>query len=302
MIKQEIDERLTKSDSLFNKLYVFSGRFTILPNHKKHFGAAVRYQDIYDLSDEFVGELVDSVVDWVYGSDKYKDLVQNVMQKGKTDSAAHSEIIRKAKQKFRKSDDELLIQGQLGELLLFHFIQRFFFAVPLLRKMKITTSSQHERFGADAIHYKVEEDKNIIILGEAKTYTSKYKFNEAMKNSIDSILDSYHKHRKELNLYIHEDFLDKEMNIVAESYLSGTMQNVEVHLVSLVVYNENVQIRLTNEKDILEQIKQFVVSRFNNFDNTNIDLEKNPILNRITYIAFPVWGLESLAKKLQDML
>ena len=38
-------------------------------------------------------------------------------------------------------------------------------AVPLLRKMKITTSSQHERFGADAIHYKVENGKNINNFG-----------------------------------------------------------------------------------------------------------------------------------------
>ena len=37
--------------------------------------------------------------------------------------------------------DELLIQGQFGELLLFHFIQKFMQATPLLRKMKIATSS-----------------------------------------------------------------------------------------------------------------------------------------------------------------
>lgn len=34
--------------------------------------------------------------------------------------------------------------------------------------MKIATSSEHERFGADAIHYKIQDAKNIIILGEAK--------------------------------------------------------------------------------------------------------------------------------------
>lgn len=39
--------------------------------------------------------------------------------------------------------------------------------------MRITTSKSHERFGADAIHFKIENDKPIVILGEAKTYTSK---------------------------------------------------------------------------------------------------------------------------------
>lgn len=302
MLKQEIDKLLTNNDALFNKVHASIRKFSILPNQKEHIGAAIKYQDLTELSEDFIEELVDSVVDWVYGSDKYRELVKTIVHNGKSESAAHSEILRKAKQKFRKSDDELLIQGQLGELLLFHFIQRYFSAIPLLRKMKITTSSKHERFGADAIHYKIDGDKNIIILGEAKTYTSNYKFNEAMKNSITSILESYHNHRQELNLYIHEDFLDEQMNDIAESYLNGTMQNAEVHLVSIVVYNETKKIQKTDEKSIHKQIEQIINSRFNGFDNTFIDLNTNPILNRITYIAFPVWGLELLAKKLQNML
>lgn len=302
MVEQDITNRLTNSEALFNLIHSITKVYNILPNTKEHIGAAIKYQDLTELSEKFIEELVDSVVDWVYGSEKYRELVKTIVHKGKSESATHSEIIRKAKQKFRKSDDELLIQGQLGELLLFHFIQMYFSAIPLLRKMKITTSSKHERFGADAIHYKVEEGKNIIILGEAKTYTSDYKFNEAMKNSITSILESYHNHRQELNLYVHEDFLDEQMNEIAESYLNGTMQNVEVHLVSIVVYNETKNIQITNESNIHKQIEEVINSRFNGFDNTFIDLNTNPILNRITYIAFPVWGLELLAQKLQDML
>ena len=56
-------------------------------------------------------------------------------------------------------------------------------ATPLLRKMKIATSSEHERFGADAIHYKIQDAKNIIILGEAKTYSSNYKFATAFSDA-----------------------------------------------------------------------------------------------------------------------
>ena len=130
---------------------------------------------------------------------------------------------RKALQKFRKgSEDKLLVQGQFGELLLFHFIQKCMKAIPLLRKMKITTSSQHERFGADAIHYKIENEKNIIVLGEAKTYSSKYKFNVAFEDALNSILNTYKTHRDELNLYVHEDFLDKDMDMIAEAYLDKT--------------------------------------------------------------------------------
>ena len=95
-------------------------------------------------------------------------------------------------------------------LLLFHFIQRFKGAVPLLRKMPITTSAEHERYGADAVHYKIENGKNVIVLGEAKAYTSEYQFSSAFKKAIDSILDTYKKFRGELGLYLHEDFLDKD--------------------------------------------------------------------------------------------
>lgn len=128
-----------------------------------------------------------------------------------------------------------------GNLLLFHYIQRFQKAVPLLRKMPIKTSSQHERFGADAIHFKIENDKPIIILGEAKTYTSKYKFSQAFEDAITSILSTYSSHRKELYSYLHEDFLDDEMNDIAEKYINNTLDNFEVRLVCLVVYNETEQ-------------------------------------------------------------
>lgn len=90
--------------------------------------------------------------------------------------------------------------------------------------MRITTSKSHERFGADAIHFKIENGKPIVILGEAKTYTSNYKFKEAFGDAIESIITTYSTHRKELNLYVHEDFLDETMNDVAEQYLNNNLK------------------------------------------------------------------------------
>lgn len=60
--------------------------------------------------------------------------------------------------KFRKGCP----QGQYGELLLFNFIQHFFKAAPLLRKMPITTNPGLERHGADAIHYLDNGDEQIF--------------------------------------------------------------------------------------------------------------------------------------------
>ena len=302
MTTEEIERRLIENDALFNNIFVIEQEFDIIPSDKPHFGASITYQDIMPLRKSFLEQLFDTVVDWVYGSEKYRELRDQFRKSGKSDAAAVSEIVRKASQKFRKSDDVLLAQGQLGEILLFHFIQRYKKAIPILRKMPITTSSAHERYGADAIHYKVEDGKNIIILGEAKAYTSKYRFAAAFEEAVKSIISTYDGIHDELSLYLHEDFLDKEVDAVAEAFLSNTLPNVEIHLVCLVMYNENEGITLSSEEDIKSQIEGIIEQRYSSFDNRKIDIEKNPILKRVTYIVFPVWEFDALAKEFQAML
>lgn len=304
MEEKDILKRLIKNDSLFNMIGIITQQYDILPNDKEHIGAYIEYQDIQELRDEFVEELSDTIVDWIYSSEKYKEFKENLVNNGKSEAAASLYIGRKAKNKFRanKNSKHILIQGQMGELLLYHFIQKCMKAVPLLRKMNITTSPDHERFGADAIHFKVEKDKNIIILGEAKTYTAKYKFNEAFSDALDSILDTYNKHRSELGLYIHEDFLDDKMNVIAEKYLNNTLKSVEIQLVSIVTYNELSKIDKIDENTIRKNIKTIIENRYKNYDNNRIDMDKNPILSRITYIVFPIWELKELAEKFQKLI
>lgn len=302
MTKEDIKTRLINNDALFKNIYVVEQQFDIVPEDRKHYGAAVSYQDMMELRSDFLEQLIDTVVDWVYSSEKYADLKAKFIESGKSEGAAASQVVRKAKEKFRRGDDKLLIQGQLGELLLFHFIQRFKGAVPLLRKMSITTSAEHERYGADAIHYKIENGKNVIVLGEAKAYTSDYQFSSAFKKAIDSILDTYKKFRSELGLYLHEDFLDKDMDIIAEGILENTLPNVEVELVSLILYSETKTISGTNEGEIKEQIKNIIQNRYKAFDNEKIPIKDNPILRRITYIVFPIWKFEELATEFQNML
>lgn len=304
LTESDIERRIVNNDALFNNIHVVHQNFDILPNESKHYGTSIEYQDLTELRDEFINELYDTIVDWVYSSEKYAKIKAAAIKKGKSEEAASSEVQRKAREKFRgnKDSNSLLIQGQLGELLLFHFIQRFQKATPLLRKMKITTSNKHERFGADAIHFKFENDKPIIILGEAKTYTREYQFNQAFSDALESILTTYTSHRKELNLYVHEDFLDEEMNEIAEKYLNNTLNGVEVRLVSIVVYNETKGINLTDQEDIRRQIDEIIKGRYKDFDNSKIDIDGNAILKRITYIIMPIWKLDELAQSFQDKI
>lgn len=301
--EKDIKEKLVKNNPLFKDVHIIKQKFDILPTDREHYGVNIDYQDIQELREDFINDLLDTVIDWVYSHDKYEELKKKEIRKGKSEAAAFSTIQRKARQKFRKSrGDELLVQGQFGELLLFHFIQRCMEAVPLLRKMKITTSSQHERFGADAIHYKIENEKNIIILGEAKTYSSRYRFNNAFEDAITSILNTYKTHREELNLYVHEDFLDPEMNEIAEEYLEKTLRNVEIQLVCIIVYHETKKLKEKTEEEIRKEIEQIIIEKYKKYDNEKIPIEENIILNRITYIVFPIWKLDELLKIFQEEL
>jgi Domain of unknown function (DUF1837). len=304
LTSKDVEDRIINNDALFNNIFVVQQKFDIIPDDKEHIGTSIDYQDLYELRDEFINELYDTIVDWVYSSEKYNQQKEAALKKGKSEQAVFSEIQRNAHDKFRanRNSESLLIQGQLGELLLFHYIQRFQRAVPLLRKMKITTNNKHERFGADAIHFKFEDNKPIIILGEAKTYTSQYKFNNAFEDALESIIETYKSHKKELKLYVHEDFLDEKMNEIAEQYLNNTLDNVEVHLVSIIVYNETRKINKTNQADIRQQIFRIIEERYKNFDKSKICIDENPILRRITYIVMPIWELDKLAEEFQKKL
>ena len=70
----------------------------------------------------------------------------------------------------------------------------------------------------------------------------------------------------------------------------------------IVTYHETKKLRITNQNDIHKQIEDILKSRFKSYDNRLIDIEGKPILNRITYIVFPIWDLDKLAKKFQDMI
>ena len=244
--KKMVDELITHTESLINHIYWFKQDFNIPPT-KEHIGTAITYTDIQERKDDFLKELVNTVADWVYSKSKSKKIVDERMSVVNGDIANASLFLAtQAFSKFRPGYP----QGQFGELLLFNFIQYFFEAVPLLRKQRITTSAGHERFGADAIHYKKDHDKNIIIIGESKCYKSDYNFKSAFETSLSSIETTFNNLSKELDLYTYDDFIEPELEIIAKEYKADTLSNVHFELVCLIAYNENKVLRGNNEKDI----------------------------------------------------
>lgn len=92
------------------------------------------------------------------------------------------------------------------------------------------------------------------------------------------------------------------MDQVAEQFLTNQLNNVRMELVSLVLYNETEKLAIKSEDEIREQMQGIIEKRFASFDKSKIDLSKNPILERITYIVFPIWEFEQLAREFQDLL
>ena len=115
-------------------------------------------------------------------------------------------------------------------------------------------------------------------------------------------MNTYKSHREELELYVHEDFLDEEMNNIAEANLDNKLKNVEVHLVCIVIYNETKILRKNTEKDITKEIETIIEERYREFDNNKISIDENAILSRITYIVFPIWKLKELLEKFEKVL
>lgn len=292
-------DRNNELDSFFEKLFVIEQEYNIIPQ-KKHRGLAIKYIDMLERREEFIDELINNVVSWVYGNSKYNKLKKKfIEEEHRTESNANTKILQLARSKFRKLPNKNLLNGQFGELILFLCLKYFFNAEPILRKMPICTSASHERFGADAIHLKIDNGKYILYLGEAKSYISNYKFNTAFEEAINSIIKTYETHTKELDLYIYEDYIENEYQEVAERYKNCNLENVEIHLVNIVIYNETEKI--DKREDIKQQIENIIKERYEKFDFSKID-EKNPIIQRINYIIFPIWEFSKLLDKFFENL
>lgn len=292
-------DRNNELDSFFEKLFVIEQEYNIIP-HKKHRGLAIKYIDMLERREEFIDELINNVVSWVYGNSKYNKLKKKfIEEEHRTESNANTKILQLARSKFRKLPNKNLLNGQFGELILFLCLKYFFNAEPILRKMPICTSVSHERFGADAIHLKIDNGKYILYLGEAKSYISDYKFNTAFEEAINSIIKTYETHTKELDLYIYEDYIENEYQEIAEKYKNCNLENVEIHLVNIVIYNETEKI--DKRENIKQQIENIIKERYEKFDFSKID-EKNPIIQRINYIIFPIWEFSKLLDKFFENL
>lgn len=261
------------------------------PEGKSHKGVCINYTDLQERRSDFLRELKNTVCSWVYGKDKYNSLFKKELERRGNDyQNASSHIDSLARDKFRRG----IPQGQFGELLLFNFIQYFFKAPTLLRKMPLTTSRGHERFGADAIHYKKRDEQNIIFIGESKAYKSKYRFKQAFSESLTSIIETYNCLQEELLLYTYDDFIDPNLQEVAEKLKDGELENVRYELVCLISYSETNSPVAECEKEIKENIEKIISDRFSSLDEKATNEFNKAMIQRVHYIVFPFWDFDGM--------
>ena len=69
MEEKDILKRLVENEALFRNIHVITQNYDIIPKDNKHIGAYIEFQDIRELREDFLEELIDSIVDWIYSSD-----------------------------------------------------------------------------------------------------------------------------------------------------------------------------------------------------------------------------------------
>lgn len=302
-ITEEKIKQLTTCTQIFmNHVHWVQQSFNLLPD-REHYGTCINYVDLQEYREEFCQELVNTIPEWIYSQQKANEVLSQLISEGRSTTNAQTTLTTSTFGKFRNRDGrELFTQGQFGELLLFNFLQSFFSAVPLLRKMPITTSSEMERFGADAIHYSYKDDKHLLYLGEAKTYTSKYQFNTAIKDAIESILKTNNNFRKELGLYVYDSFIDDSLLEIATAYKNGTLKNVEVHLVSIITYCETKSLSKSSENQIKQNIIEIIEERGKAVERDCFSVIEAGLHPRFNYILLPVWELDTLIAEFQKYI
>lgn len=287
--RETIERLIGSADYLFQTLVIVRERLPIKPD-KEHISACINYADLIEMRNEFIEELVHTIIPFVYSADRQREIIERMND---DPAQAWSRLRKRARVKFRRSS----LKGQFSELLLYNVLRHFFKAAPLVRKMPITTNVEMERHGADAIHLGADEEGPVIYLGEAKTYDrDSYGLREALKDAISDITEKHHHaHRRELNLYVYEDFLPKELESIAEAYLSGALPSARVELVCLATYDHRRVVSGTCREVLIDSALRAIredVCRIR--DDPLLDGVPEALIPRLNYVLFGVSAMSDL--------
>lgn len=287
---------LAPTAKLFEALEVFQMRTDLRPD-KQHFGAHVKLVDFNFNRDHLVRRLKHAIIDWVFCKAESERIFNEEFGAEEDRSAAAVALYDAARETFRPNHP----QGQFGELLLSGFLQHLFQAAPLLRKQVVRTSDNHERFGADAIHYSNSGGHNLY-LGESKCYKSKYKFSDAFEASLESMNTTLTSYSSEIKKFATGNFIEDDLKLVASDILRNKIPDLKIHPTSIIIYNEHHRFSSSDSDQMKSEIREAIKARCANVADSVYEKIHERALSRLTYIILPVWELDKLLQEFEDAL
>ncbi len=137
-------------------------------------------------------------------------------------------LSKKAREKFREYSTN---EGELGELLLFCFLETHLKAPKILSKLEMKTSTKLYVNGADGVHFLELEDGNYqLIFGESKMYKD-------IKVAFDKALKSLYEFKNEINEKgDSKSGINYEKSLISDNLSKETFSDDEKKFLKSLVY------------------------------------------------------------------
>lgn len=171
--------------------------------------------DYNSVSDNLIESVADYALSWKI-RDKYKDKAMA--------------LSKKAREKFKEATKN---DGELGELLLFCFLEGHLEAPKILTKLELKTSNKLYVNGSDGVHLKkIAEQKYQLIFGESKTYSD-------LSNAFDNAFKSIGEFVNEINAKGNgKSGINFEKGLISSHIESDIFEKDEEEILKVLLYPE----------------------------------------------------------------
>jgi hypothetical protein len=188
-------------------------------------------------------------------------------------------------------------KGKLGELLLYLFLEKYFFAPKILSKISSLDDNETHVKGADAVHAQYVEGNLVLYLGESKLWK---KYNGACSDAVDSIKTTLYDYQSEFDLIetnidfpkINEDLEIEILNILNPYKTMG--KGLNIHTPCFIGFDSSICKSIFSEEDYR---KKYITSVQNKIDTFFHKATKCLDIDKITLILLPFESIDAFTEQ-----
>lgn len=202
-------------------------------------------------------------------------LSRKVQQKYKNSPATLS---KRARERFKEYSKNT---GELGELMLYCFLERHLKAPKILSKLELKTSSQLYVNGSDGVHYLKLEDGNYqLIFGESKMY-------QDLGTAIERALESIRQFKEEVNQKGEEKSgITFEKNLISDNLQKEFDEEDEKFLTKLIYPTSESDFFVDDAFGIFIGYETVITQKEKQLSNSEFrEIMKQKILDEISKIS-----------------